>query len=167
MLDETVRELDGALSHYYDVSVADDHVTRLLTEIFSKHWADVRFGPLIEGSAWEIQLTSAPTLTMHDGYLTVDTGAWHFHLCVERHRGRGDETLAAIRRVSRAAFVKSEGGTCVPVSFTLKLWNGRGEPMITIFFPNPYYDHVTEKRRREPDWTCTALWDELKARYNT
>ena len=25
---------------------------------------------------------------MLDGYLTVDTGAWHFHLCVNDHRGR-------------------------------------------------------------------------------
>jgi hypothetical protein len=165
MDDEPVREADGSVSRYHDVPVAGDTVTRLLTELFSKHWADVTFGPVIEGSAWEIRLTSPPALTMSDGYLTVDTGAWHFHLCVERTHARGDATLAAVRRVGRAAFFRTDGGTCVPASFGLRLWNGRGEQMITVFFPSPFYDHVTEERRREPDWSRTALWDDFRGRY--
>ena len=159
------READGSVTRYDEVAVADDTVARLLTEIFSQHWADITFGPIIEGSAWEVRLTTAPTLTMRDGYLTVDTGAWHFHLCVDDHRAGGDAELARTRRVARAAFFRTDGGSCVPTSWGLRLWNGRGEQMITVFFPSPFYDHATDARRREPDWSQTALWDALRARW--
>jgi hypothetical protein len=163
--DGVVREVDGSLTRYDEVPVAGDTVARLIAELFGEHWAEVTFGPIVEGAAWEIRLTSAPALSMRDGYLTVDTGSWHFHLCLEDHHARGDAALAAMRRVARAAFFRTDGGSCVPTSWGLRLWNGRGEQMITIFFPSPFYDHVTESRRREPDWTRTRLWDELRARY--
>ena len=165
--DGLVRELDGSLTRYDDVPVEGDTVARLLAELFGTHWAEVSVGPVSEGAAWEIRLTEAPTLTTRDGYLTVDTGSWHFHLCVEDHHAGGDAALAAVRRVARTAFFRTDGGSCVPTSWGLRLWNGRGEQMITIFFPSPFYDHVTDRRRREPDWTRTRLWVELRARYAT
>lgn len=160
-----VQEADGSVTRYDDVAVTDDTVARLLTEVFSRHWAEITFGPIIEGSVWEVRLTAAPTLTMRDGYLTVDTGAWHFHLCVDDHRAGGDTALARTRRVARAAFFRTDGGSCVPTSWGLRLWNGRGEQMITIFFPSPFYDHATDLRRPEPDWSQTALWDTLRHRW--
>jgi hypothetical protein len=162
---DAVRELDGSLSRYDDVSVAGDTVERLLTELFTRHWADVTFGPVIEGSAWEIRLTAPPELTMRDGYLTVDTGTWHFHLCVDDHHVRGNAELATLRRVARCAFFRTDGGSCVPTSYGLRLWNGRGEQMITFFFPSPFYDHATDARLREPDWSRTALWEDFRARW--
>ena len=60
-----------------------------------------------------------------------------------------------VRRVARAAFFRTDGGTCVPTSWGLRLWNGRGEQMITIFFPSPFYDHddrrAAARARLEPD----------------
>ena len=160
-----VQEADGSVSRYDDVPVSGDTVARLLTELFSRHWAEITFGPIIEGSAWEIRLTTAPTLTMRDGYLTVDTGPWHFHLCLDDHRAGGDAELARVRRVTRAAFFRTDGGTCVPTSWGLRLWNGRGEQMITVFFPSPFYDAATDTRRREPEWSRTALWEGFRARW--
>jgi hypothetical protein len=165
MNETRVREMDGSLTQYDDVAVGGDTVARLLMEVFSRHWADVTFGPVIEGSAWEIRLTAAPTLSLRDGYLTVDTGAWHFHLCVGDHDARGNAALAAVRRVARAAFFRTDGGSCVPTSWGLRLWNGRGEQMISVFFPSPFYDHETDARRREPDWSRTALWETMRARW--
>ena len=165
--DGLAREADGSVSRYDDVPVTGDTVARMLTELFSQHWADITFGPIIEGSAWEVRLTAPPALTIRDGYLTVDTGAWHFHLCVDDHRGRGDAALAAIRRVARAALFRTDGGSCVPTSWGLRLWNGRGEQMITVFFPSPFYDHATDERRREPDWSRTKLWEDFRARWTT
>src|SRR5436190_1586157 len=141
-----VHEADGSVTRYHDVPVAGDTVARLLTALFSKHWGDITFGPIIEGSAWEIRLRDAPTLTVRDGYLTVDTGAWHFHLCVDDHRAHGNADLARVRRVARAAFFRTDGGTCVPTSWGLRLWNGRSEQMITVFFPSPFYDAATDTR---------------------
>jgi len=103
-------------------------------------------------------------VTTLDGYLTVDTGAWHFHLCVNDHRGTRSAELARIRRVARAAFFKTEGGSCAPATWGLRLWNGRGEQMITILFPNPHFDEKWQ-RLREPRWEKTELWRELRQRY--
>ena len=81
------REPDGSTTEYFEVPVAADHVERLMREVFDDHWAHVTVGPIIEGSAWEIRFTSRPKTSMLDGYLTVDPGPWHFHLCVNDHRG--------------------------------------------------------------------------------
>ena len=162
-----VQEADGSVTRYEDVPVTGDTVARLLTELFTDHWRDITFGPVIEGSAWEIRLTAAPSLSLRDGYLTVDTGAWHFHLCVDDHRAGGNVALAATRRVARTAFFRTDGGSCVPTSWGLRLWNGRGEQMITVFFPSPFYDAATDARRREPDWSRTALWESMCERWST
>ncbi|PYM20556.1 MAG: hypothetical protein DMD78_21240 [Candidatus Rokuibacteriota bacterium] len=161
---DVVREPDGSLTEYSDVSVAGDTVERLLIEVFGEHWAAISAGPIIDGAAYEIRFTAPPKLSMLDGYLTVDPGPWHFHLCVNDHRGAATPELARVRRVARAAFFRTDGGSCVPGAWGLRLWNGRGEQMITVYFPNPWLDDDLE-RVREPRWERTALWEDLRARY--
>jgi hypothetical protein len=158
------RGLDGVTTEYRDVAVEGDGVERLLTELFTEYWDKLTVGPLIEGAAYEIQFAARPTVTMLDGYLTVDTGAWHFHLCVNDHRGTPSSEQARIRRVARAAFFRTEGDSCAPSTWGLRLWNGRGEQMITILFPNAHFDEEW-RRLAEPRWEKTALWQELRRRY--
>jgi hypothetical protein len=50
------------------------------------------------------------------------------------------------------------------MTWGLRLWNGRGEQMVTVLFPSPYYDEEFE-RLPEPDWSKIALWESLRARY--
>jgi len=159
-----VREPDGSVTEYTDVEVGGDTVERLMKEVFGAHWASISAGPIVDGAAYEIRFTAAPTLSMLDGYLTVDTGPWHFHLCVNDHRGAASPELAKLRRVARAAFFRTDGGSCVPGAWGLRLWNGRGEQMITVYFPNPWLDDDLE-RVREPRWERTALWEDLRARH--
>jgi hypothetical protein len=154
----------GTVTEYDEVAVGDDTVERLLSELFGEHWAALSAGPVIEGAAYEIRFTAKPALSMLDGYLTVDLGAWHFHLCVGAHRGAATAEQAAVRRVARAAFFHTDGGSCVPGSWGLRLWNGLGEQMITIYFPNPWLDDAQE-RAREPRWERTALWEDFRRRY--
>ena len=158
-----VHELDGTTTEYDEIAAAGDRIERLMTELFTLHWRAVTVGPLIEGAAFEIRFTTAPKVTMLDGYLTVDTGPWHFHLCVNDHRGSASDALARIRRVARAAFFKTVGGGCAPASWGLRLWNGRGEQMISVLFPNPHFDD-DGKRWLEPQWEKTKLWEDLRAR---
>lgn len=158
------RELDGTTTEYFEVAVVGDRVERLLTGLFSEHWADLTVGPLIEGAAFEIRFGAQPKVSMLDGYLTVDTGPWHFHLCVNDHRGAASAEQARIRRVGRAAFFRTEGGACAGTTWGLRLWNGRGEQMITILFPSPYYD-AEWRRLPEPRWEKTRLWEALRDRY--
>jgi hypothetical protein len=157
-------EADGSRTEYFEISVAGDHVERLMRELFCDHWAHVTVGPIIEGSAWEIRFASQPKISMLDGYLTVDPGAWHFHLCVNDHRSAPTPERARLRRVARAAFFRTEGGSCAPGSWGLRLWNGHGEQMITVLFPNPHFDDDFT-RLREPRWEKTALWEDLRRRY--
>jgi len=160
----TERGLDGVTTEYSEVTVVGDGVERLLTELFTEHWDKLTVGPLIQGAAYEIQFAARPTVTMLDGYLTVDTGVWHFHLCVNDHRGAASAELARVRRVARAAFFRTEGDACAPSTWGLRLWNGLGEQMITILFPNAHFDE-SWRRLAEPRWEKTALWQELRRRY--
>ncbi|MBI3637673.1 MAG: hypothetical protein HY216_15885, partial [Candidatus Rokubacteria bacterium] len=65
-----------------------------------------------------------------------------------------------------AAFTRTTGGTCSPESLGLQLWNGRGEQMITVLFPNPYFDDAS-RRLREPRPENAALWEDFRRRFVT
>jgi len=102
------QELDGTSTEYEEIPVEGDHVERLMTELFTAHWPRITVGPLLQGAVWEIRFTAAPRVTMLDGYLTVDTGAWHFHLCVGDTRGQGDPALARATLARAAASLDPE-----------------------------------------------------------
>jgi hypothetical protein len=163
---EVEREADGSVTEYAEVPVTGDTVERLMTEVFREHWSQICAGPVIEGAAYEIRFAHAPTVSVLDGYLTVDTGAWHFHLCVNDHRAAPTPAQARARRVARTAFFHTDGGSCVPGAWGLRLWNGRGEQMITVYFPNPWLDDAGERRVDEPRWDRITLWNDLRRRYS-
>jgi hypothetical protein len=116
-------------------------------------------------------MTAQPTQFSYlDGYLTVflEPSPAHMHLCVGPHQGLKNETpdvLALKRQCSRAAFVRTLGKSCVPGSWSIQLFNGAGEQMITFFLPSPFLDMEKEKRLKVPNWSHLALWNELRARY--
>ena len=159
----TESEVDGSVVEYWDVDVAGDRVERLLTELFQEHWARLTVGPLIQGAVFEVRFAAPPKVTMLDGYMTVDLGGWHFHLCVNDHRDTTREA-AAIRRVARAAFFRTRGGGHTPMTWGLRLWNGRAEQMTTVLFPSPYYD-ASFALLPSPDWTQVELWESLLRKY--
>lgn len=160
------HELDGSSTENFEVDVRGDRVERLMRELFTAHWAAITVGPLIQGAVFELRFTTPPRVGMLDGYLTVEAGPGHFHLCVNDHRDTPSAELAAVRRVARAAFFRTRGGGHTPMVWGLRLWNGRGEQMITVLFPSPYYDERFE-RLPEPDWSKLALWEALRGRYAT
>src|SRR5262245_1270042 len=154
------QELDGTTIEYEEISVEGDQIERLMPAVFTVHWARLTVGPLLQGAAFEIRFAEAPRVTMLDGYMTVDTGAWHFHLCVNDTSGQA----RAARRVGRAAFFRATGGGCAPEYHGLRLWNGLGEQMVTVLFPSAYYDDAM-KPLRPPDPGRLALWEDVRSRY--
>ncbi len=143
-------------------------LTTLLTEIFTDHWHTVRFGPLIQGAVFEIAAPQAPhKIAMQDGYMTVDFGAWHFHLCIGEHRGSPrsptSPELAYHRRTQRVELYRNITGGA-PISWGLRLYNGADEQQITVMLPNPFLSEETGMPG-PPDWTRLALWDHLRQRY--
>ena len=163
----TVQNPDGSTGEHFPVALAPGRLEELFRELFEKHWREIIFGPCIQGAVFEIRLTEKPRkMTMLDGYLTVDAGPWHFHLCIDEHTQAATPELARQRQASQAVFFHDsrEKGE-VKGSWGLRLWNGFGEQMLTVFFPNPY---LTDEQKflKEPDWSRLALWERLRDTYS-
>ena len=141
----------------------------LLRELFAEHWQDITFGPIIQGAAWEMKAERPPDrIGMMDGYLTVAFGVPHFHLCIGEHKGTRahpvSAELAHHRRTSRAELYRRISRDGTPVSWGVRLFNGKGEQQITVLLPNPFLDR-DDKIRRVPEWSRLELWDRLRARW--
>ena len=165
---EVVDEIDGTRTEYEYVDRNEQLLLALMRELFETHWPKLVFGPCIQGAVYEIRLTKPPKkLSMVDGYLTIDVGVWHFHLCLGEHKGTKanptPKALADIRRVSKAAFFRTMGASCTGGTWGFRMWNGAAEQMITVFFPNPYLDDRFKPQK--PDWNRLALWNALRVKY--
>jgi hypothetical protein len=139
----------------------------LLTIMFAEHWRSIRFGTLIQGAVHEIAATEPPRTTMLDGYLTIDLGNSHLHLCIGEHRGATDRPVdpeLARRRRCAHAELQRQWIDGAPGSWMFRMFNGDGDQMMTVLLPNPYLDD-RDRVLDEPDWSRLALWNELRARF--
>jgi hypothetical protein len=140
----------------------------VLRELFEQWWAEIRFGPLIQGAVYEISLTTAPErIAVLDGYVTVDLGDWHFHICIGEHRGLpGDVVapeLARLRRCARAELYRVIHDDA-PVSWGFRMYNGADQQQLTVLMPNPFLDE-RQQVRDDPDWSALACWDRVRERF--
>ena len=139
-------------------------------DLFVEEYQSIRFGPCIQGAVFELELQAPGRLSYLDGYLTVGLGfgSAHFHLCIGPHQGLKHDTPSALaehRQCKRASFVRGMGDTgCTPGCWDLRMWNGKGEQMISFFLPSPFLSDKL-KPLREPDWSHLRLWNDLRARY--
>ena len=118
----------------------------------------------------ELKAAAPPEkIKMFDGYLTITFGVPHFHICIGEHRGPHNNpvspALAAHRRTSRAEMYRRLSRAGTPISWGVRLLNGKGEQQITILLPNPFLHPETDKILKVPDWSRLTLWDELRARW--
>ncbi len=165
---ETIQEPDGRLTDHFDLPTDEATLLRLFKVLFEQYADQIVFGTCIQGAVFEIHIDGPAELTMLDGYLTVDVGTWHFHLCIGEHKGTKSApcppALAQHRRVKRAALFRTVGRSCTPASWGLRLWNGQDEQMITVFFPNPYINDKGNRQGR-PDWSRLELWDLIRREF--
>ena len=104
---KTVSEPGMGTLEVFSLETSEPFLHDLIEDLFENHWSDIVFGSLIQGAVFEIRAPNAPTrISLLDGYLTVNFGAWHFHLCIGAHKGsRANPTDAALadhRRTARA-----------------------------------------------------------------
>lgn len=166
---ERVTEIGGRTVERFRLPLEEAFLCDLLTDVFATHWHEIIFGPLIQGAAYEIRCPNAPqSITLLDGYMTVQFGGTHFHLCIGENLGpRSSPTPEALRRHRRTAaaeFFRGLDRHGAPVTWGLRLSNGAGEQQITIFFPNPFLTD-DDGLREQPDWSRLAAWDRLRARW--
>lgn len=109
----------------------------LLQDVFQDYWQDMRFGTMVPGAVFEIRAPNAPTrVSLLDGYVTVDFGAWHFHVCIGTYTGI-DPVLAEQRRTGRAELYRLLDKQDAPKSWGLRLYTKAGDQQLTVFLPNP------------------------------
>ena len=169
MQPERQIEPDGAPVDVFPLPTDAESLEAIFRQLFVEHWADITFGPIIQGAAWEMKAPQAPDkFGMLDGYLTVGFGVPHFHICIGEHRGTEVSpvslALGQHRRTARAELYRRISRDGTPVSWGLRLFNGHGEQQITVLLPNPFLD-PDDKIRRTPDWSRLALWDRLRAQW--
>jgi len=165
-----VTEPDGSVLEVFPLPADAASLEALLRELFEHHWHEITFGPIIQGAAWEVKAPCAPThVGVLDGYITIAFGASHFHVCIGEHKGSPNhpvtEELARHRRTARAEMYRQLDGDGAPISWGIRLFNGKEEQQITILLPNPFLSPTNEKVRKTPDWSRLALWDRLRARW--
>ncbi len=165
-----VTEADGSVMEVFALPTDPGNLEAILRDLFENHWQEITFGPIIQGAAWEMRAPSAPShVGMLDGYLTVAFGAPHFHLCIGEHKGMSgrpvSDDLARHRRTARAELYRQLDPDGAPVSWGLRLFNGKDEQQITVLLPNPFLSPTSEKVLTRPDWSRLALWDALRARW--
>jgi hypothetical protein len=166
---QTVVEPGFGTLEIFPLEPTEATLYQLFTELFRDHWNEFVFGSFVQGAAFEIKAPNAPTrVSLNNGYLTVDFGAWHFHICIGEYQGSPqnpiDPEVARQRRTARAEFYRRLNPDGSVGSWGIRLFNGKGEQQITIFLPNPFYSDEM-KRLETPDWSRLALWDDLRRRY--
>jgi hypothetical protein len=167
---ERVIDPDGATVEVFPLPTDEASLLELMRDLFANHWRDITFGPMVQGAAWEMRAAAAPDkIGMLDGYLTVTFGVPHFHICIGEHKGPHNNPvspeLAHHRRTSRAEMYRRLTRAGTPVSWGVRLFNGKDEQQITVLLPNPFLDRETSKVLRKPDWSQLELWDRLRARW--
>jgi hypothetical protein len=151
----------------FPLPVDEASLLEVLTEVFERHWRSVQFGTLIQGAAFEIRASSQPRLSMLDGYLTVDCGESHFHLCIGAHHGDPGHPVGpelARRRRCAHAELQRRWVDGAPRSWMLRMFNGDGDQQLTVLLPNPFLDDESQLLP-EPDWSRLELWDHLRQRH--
>jgi len=158
------RKDSGAPSReYWDLPLDEDLLHAFLRDIFKNHWQGIRFGPLIQGAAYEWRCPSQPVkIALSDGYLTIMfEGGGHFHLCIGENKGSAraptPPELRAHRRPSKARIFRGFGTDEKPVTWGFEMWNGKDEPMISIFFPNPFIND-DDGLADVPQWDRLKTW---------
>jgi hypothetical protein len=169
-LSERIVDPDGATVEVFPLPTDEANLLELMRDLFANHWDDITFGPMVQGAAWEMRAAQAPSkLGVLDGYLTVAFGVPHFHICIGEHKGPHNNPvspeLAHHRRTARAELYRRLKRDGTPVSWGVRLFNGKNEQQITVLLPNPYLDRETDKILRKPDWSRLYLWDQLRARW--
>lgn len=151
----------------FSLPVDEPTLLAVLRDLFENHWREIRFGVLIQGAVFEIRASGRPHIGMLDGYVTIDLGSSHFHICIGEHHGDPDHPitaeLARHRRCHRAELYRVLHEDA-PVAWGLRMFNGADEQQLTVMLANPFLDDA-QQPLTIPDWDRLACWDELREAY--
>lgn len=162
---ETVENLDDTITEFTYFEPTEEKMKELSHDLFSKNWSKIVVGPCVEGAVFEVRFAEEPKLSYLDGYLTVDLGYWHFHLCMGPHKNCASEVLRKNRPVAKCGFFEMRSSKCGGGrSWGLRLWNGFGDQLTTVFLPSPFLSDA-QQVLPEPQWERLDLYYSLREKY--
>ena len=164
-----VEEPGRGTLEVFTVDPSEQVLFRMIEDIYKNYWKEICFGILVQGGVWEIMAPNAPKrISLSDGYVTVDFGAWHFHICIGETKGSSKNPtppeVQKHRRTRRAELYRTLNQEGIPGSWGLRMFNGKNEQQMTVFLPNPFLSSE-RKIMQEPDWSHLNLWDHLRKEY--
>ncbi|MCY4593346.1 MAG: hypothetical protein OXC19_00935 [Bryobacterales bacterium] len=159
------RHPDGSATCHTYFEPTEEVMRELVRDLFVGNWERIVVGPCVEGAVFEVRFQEEPDLRISDGYLTVDLGAWHFHLCIGRHEGSPAAELREKRPVARISLWERRSQETVHGrSWGVRMWNGYGDQMTTVFLPSPWLTDEMQFLER-PDWSRLDLYYRLREKY--
>lgn len=155
--------------HRWELPVDADFLRSFLIDIFENHWDEIIFGPVIPGAAFEWSCPTAPDrIEVSGGYLTIGFNGPHFHLCIGGDAmSPVDAVHAALleeRRPGRASLFRSLDAQGAPNSWGFEMHNRAGAPMLSIYFPSPFFA-AGDVLLEAPDWSRLTMWRGISWRY--
>ena len=161
-IEKRVTKVDGRTEEVWPLPLDRDWLFALFSELFGEHWDKLTWGPLIPGAAYELKCPGKPEkITLSPlGYFTCHWGAkGHFHLCLGAGPAMAPDE-AVRRSPARVELVRRLDAEEMPISWSIRMFNGAGDPQISIYLPNPFLrpeDRIAET----PEWDRLTLWDDL------
>lgn len=161
-VEKQITQADGRTEEVWPLPSDREWLFALFEELFSQYWDQLTWGPLIPGAAYELKSPGKPDrITLSElGYCTIHWGVkGHLHLCLGAGPAMAPE-VAKRRSPGRVELVRRLDAEELPLSWSIRMFNGADEPMITIFLPNPFLS--PEDRGVDiPDWDRLAVWEDL------
>ena len=165
----TVGE-DGSTFDIFALPADPASLEELLRDLFLHHWQEITFGPIIQGFRLGIARGRGPR---QDHDVRRLSGRWPSACPTSisasaSSGGRGQPQtpeLAHHRRTGSAELYRQLSRDFTPISWGLRLFNGKGQQQITVLLPNPFLHPETDKILKAPDWSRLALWDGLRSRW--
>ncbi|RVT91007.1 DUF7676 family protein [Sphingomonas crocodyli] len=161
-IEKRVTKVDGRTEEVWPLPLDRDWLFALFSELFDDHWDKLTWGPLIPGAAYELKCPGKPEkITLSKlGYFTCHWGAkGHFHLCLGAGPAMAPED-AIKRSPARVELVRRLDVDEMPISWSIRMFNGAGDPQISIYLPNPFL-RPEDRIADEPDWDRLTLWNDL------
>lgn len=162
-VEKRITRSDGRIEEIWPLPAERDFLFALLSELFDEHWDKITWGPMIPGAAYELKCVARPSkITLSElGYFTAHWGerGGHFHLCI----GAGpkmDPEQAKVRNTTTVELVRRLDAEDMPISWSLRMKNGAGDPQLTIYLPNPHLG-PDDWANAVPEWDRLALWEDL------
>jgi len=162
---ETIEHLDGSVTEYSYFEPSAASMNDLVKILFEQHWREVVVRPCIERSVFRSRVQRNAEADNARWLSDGKSGTVAFPFVHSRTpRESFPRTGAQAASCARGAIRDPWPALRWRQEWGVRMWNGFGEQMTTVFLPNPCLSDEM-KPLREPNWDRLKLWYELRHQF--